>query len=327
MVQPGATFNLLNGIRPTLGDLDGDGVPEMLLGLVGGDWLVFDAPFPGTLVGELVSSGPVTIPASGGTLAFTALLTNPSYETVRARAKVVALLPNGREFNVTQRAITLAPGQTVSQAFSETTPPGAPTGAYSLRLYVDGYPVDSYGFTVTGGGPALRAEAEDASVLLTWAGSGRYEVQRLVGEAGLYESLGTVEGEGEIRFRTAPLAAGAHHFRIQPLAESKDAEAWAEPAEIDVVVGLTGAYHLSEVVPNPFRASGATFTLAVAEEQPVEIGVYDTLGRLVQSLHTGPLAASTHRFSVDGSGLAPGLYVVRVAGRDFTEIRTITLIR
>ena len=242
----------------------------------------------------------------------------------------MAVLPNGKRRTLFETEATLGAGKTGSKTFAEPVPSGAPAGTYTVRLEADGETIGGFEFVKQGVALAetLSADAHDASVLLTWSGAGRYQVQRLVGEAGLYESLGIVEGEGSLRFRTGPLAAGAHRFRVQPLAASPEAEAWTEAVDVEAVVGLTGPHRLSDIVPNPFGPSGATFSLAVSSDQEVEVGVYDALGREVRRLHTGPLASErAHRFEIDASGLAPGVYLVRVAGRDFAEARAVTLVR
>ena len=90
---------------------------------------------------------------------------------------------------------------------------------------------------------------------------------------------------------------------------------------------LPEGYALSEVYPNPFNPQ-ARFTLEVAETQPVLVELYDALGRRVATLHDGALAAGTaHAFTVDGRGLASGLYMVRATGETFTATRRVTLLK
>ena len=67
---------------------------------------------------------------------------------------------------------------------------------------------------------------------------------------------------------------------------------------------------LGPVAPNP--ASGAaTIAVAAPEAGPVEVSVYDALGRRVAHAREGR-PAGTHRVAVPVAGLAPGAYVVRV---------------
>ena len=67
---------------------------------------------------------------------------------------------------------------------------------------------------------------------------------------------------------------------------------------------------------NPFRGA-ARLTLALAEPQTVRAEAFDALGRRVAVLFDGAAPAGTLRLTLDGAGLAPGVYAVRVAaGRD-----------
>ena len=79
--------------------------------------------------------------------------------------------------------------------------------------------------------------------------------------------------------------------------------------------------------PNPVGAGAVTvpFTLAVAG--PVRLGVVDGLGREVAVLHDGPLAAGEHRVPLAVGGWAPGVYVVRLVAGRATETRTVVVAR
>src|SRR5690606_21123591 len=89
----------------------------------------------------------------------------------------------------------------------------------------------------------------------------------------------------------------------------------------------TEAYRLDAAYPNPF-SDEAVLRLSVRDAQTVRAEVYDALGRRVQVLHDGPLAAeTTHTLRVDGSGLANGVYVVRVTGEAFSATQKVMLLK
>ena len=94
------------------------------------------------------------------------------------------------------------------------------------------------------------------------------------------------------------------------------AEDGAEPGEASGLV----------VYPNPF-AGEATVVLSLAEASEVRVAVYDVLGREVAVLHDGRLAAGVHELSFEGSTMAPGLYVVRVAAGGRVATQRLTVIR
>jgi hypothetical protein len=95
--------------------------------------------------------------------------------------------------------------------------------------------------------------------------------------------------------------------------------------------GLAGgqpeALDLSEAYPNPFT-DGASFSLRTAAAQRVEVALYDAIGRRVEVLYAGPMAAGERRvLSVAGRDLPAGLYVCRAVGEGVTVSRTVSLSR
>ena len=71
---------------------------------------------------------------------------------------------------------------------------------------------------------------------------------------------------------------------------------------------------------------GARLTLALAETEAVRVEAFDLRGRRVATLWTGALAGGTsHAFEL--AELAPGAYVVRAAGADWTESLRVTVAR
>ncbi len=64
------------------------------------------------------------------------------------------------------------------------------------------------------------------------------------------------------------------------------------------------------VGPNPAGAA-TTVRLTLVEVSDVTVTVYDLLGRGVATPMQGTFTAGEHRASLDTSGLAPGVYVVR----------------
>jgi hypothetical protein len=62
--------------------------------------------------------------------------------------------------------------------------------------------------------------------------------------------------------------------------------------------------------PNPFTRA-TEIPLALPSPAAVDVAVYDALGRRVAVLSSGRLEAGEHALALDGSALAPGVYVVR----------------
>ncbi len=96
----------------------------------------------------------------------------------------------------------------------------------------------------------------------------------------------------------------------------------------DGVAGFAAAS--LRVVPNPVRGF-ARVELALHEPADVRADVVDVSGRLVTTLHSGPLSAGEHAFlwaGVDGSGraLGAGVYFVRVETAGRSLVRRVALV-
>ncbi|MFV1981347.1 MAG: choice-of-anchor B family protein, partial [Rhodothermia bacterium] len=84
---------------------------------------------------------------------------------------------------------------------------------------------------------------------------------------------------------------------------------------------------VSEAWPNPFNGR-TNVSVALVEPEEVSIVIYDALGRIVTTLHEGPLAGSRiHKFVWDSGNRAAGAYIIRIIGQSFEEVRSVTLLK
>ena len=178
------------------------------------------------------------------------------------------------------------------------------------------------------------AAATGADVALAWqtaseTANAGFDVERRA-EGGVFERLAFVEGAGTTaeaqayRFRDASLPAGRYTYRLRQI--DLDGTTAYSP-EVEVFVGVPGAYALGDASPNPATGS-VRFTLAVQRAQTVTVAVYDALGRQVAEVFEGPVEAQRAvEMSFDASGLPSGLYVYRAVGETFTAAKPVTVIR
>ncbi|MDX1420437.1 MAG: spondin domain-containing protein [Rubricoccaceae bacterium] len=75
------------------------------------------------------------------------------------------------------------------------------------------------------------------------------------------------------------------------------------------------AFRLDAPYPNP-TVGPVTISLHLADPQPVQVVVYDALGRRVAVLHEGSLPAGAHLLTLDTAALPRGVYVVRAVGTE-----------
>lgn len=109
------------------------------------------------------------------------------------------------------------------------------------------------------------------------------------------------------------------------------AHVWIEVVVREVTVSSEGGAQpqeivLSSVFPNPVAAS-AQVELNVASPQQVDVQIYNMLGQRVATAFQGMAPAGSSRVAIDGAELAPGMYVVRVLGEDFSMSRKFVVAR
>jgi hypothetical protein len=180
---------------------------------------------------------------------------------------------------------------------------------------------------------AFTATLDGSAATLAWATASEtnndgFSVERFV--AGGFEQIGFVPGAGttleaqSYTFTARDLEPGTHRFRLK---QTDYDGAFSYSPEVEVTVGMEGAYALSSAYPNPFGAS-TQMSLSVKAAQEVEVAAYDVLGRRVATLFLGAMEAGASRaLTLDAAPLAAGLYVIRAEGETFSATRTVTVVR
>ena len=135
------------------------------------------------------------------------------------------------------------------------------------------------------------------------------------GDSALVPAGTVTDGAGRPRIQGASVDAGAFEG-TEPVATA------GEGGVDERVPALT-----LSVAPNP-SGGRATVHLYIAETQRVEVTVYDVLGRLVATLHDGPVPArSSFTVAFDVTTLAPGSYAVRAASDSGVAMQRVVVIR
>lgn len=78
--------------------------------------------------------------------------------------------------------------------------------------------------------------------------------------------------------------------------------------------------------PNPFNPS-ITIPMTLTDAAPVEINIYDLLGRQVDRLDSGILPPGLHRLNWTASACGSGTYYLDIAAGDVRSIRKVVLMR
>jgi hypothetical protein len=192
---------------------------------------------------------------------------------------------------------------------------------------------------------SFESITQDADVHLSWstateANNAGFEIQRRMETAQInqtqeteiehWEVVGFVEGFGttteaqSYRFVDQNLNPGRYQYRLKQV--DYDGGFEFSPT-VEVNMSIPEGYFLSEMYPNPFNPS-TTFELVLDVPQEVRVSVYDLNGREVGVLFTGSMKEHiNYRFRLDASDLSSGVYLVRVAGQNFNDIRKAVLMK
>ena len=154
-----------------------------------------------------------------------------------------------------------------------------------------------------------------------------FAVQHAVGE-GSFERTGWVDGSGtttetqNYRFSVDDLSAGTHRFRLKQV----DLDGTAHYSEVNTLtIRPDGPVAIERVSPHPVQST-STVRLTARESGSVTVALYDVLGRRVQTVHDGQVAANQpEQFTINAGSLSAGTYFLRVTGESFTESQRITV--
>jgi hypothetical protein len=171
-------------------------------------------------------------------------------------------------------------------------------------------------------------------VLLKWetaseTGNAGFEVEIAVGSE-VFEPVAYVEGAGTTTERQAysyvvrDLDPGLQVFRLKQL----DLDGSFEFTEtVEATLTMPDEFVLEPAYPNPFNPS-TTVRFAVAQEQAVRVVLYDATGKSVRSLYEGTVGSNDMQtVNISGTGLATGVYMLRVEGDRFVTGQEIVFLK
>lgn len=125
-----------------------------------------------------------------------------------------------------------------------------------------------------------------------------------------------------------------YHWRVRAAASDLVSE-WSAVFTFTTETGVSAdvdeafipaAFGLGQNYPNPFQEI-TTISVDVPEHAHVLVQVFNVLGRNVQTLSEGSLAAGRHDLQLRAEGLPSGTYFVRTRSGQHSETRTMMLLR
>lgn len=159
---------------------------------------------------------------------------------------------------------------------------------------------------------------EDWQQLLTRTGGRAWGETRL--------SLAAFVGEADVRLRVGFQADGDNNglhigYFLDDLSLLNNAD-----TAVEEPLPMTQGFHLGQPWPNPFNPS-CRVELSLATAGVVDLALFNVLGQEVRRIHQGPLAAGSHLFTVEGEGMAAGLYLLRASTGNGQETRRLLLMK
>jgi hypothetical protein len=85
-------------------------------------------------------------------------------------------------------------------------------------------------------------------------------------------------------------------------------------------------FHLARAYPNPFTTA-TTIEYDLQQAAPVELALYDALGRRVRLLDLGGQPAGIHEITLDAEALPAGMYLYELRTPLAREARPLLLIK
>ena len=140
-----------------------------------------------------------------------------------------------------------------------------------------------------------------------------------------YDAVDSFNGSFTIEIDNI-VAAGEHGVEVTtPESYSFHGTTTEDNYTLENVPGVT------EIVgnyPNPFNpTTQIDFALADVNAGLVDVAVYDIQGRKVATLHHDVIAAGNHSYTFDASSLSSGQYFVRITAPNFSQTKTMTLLK
>ncbi|WP_103665104.1 DUF1501 domain-containing protein [Gracilimonas amylolytica] len=89
---------------------------------------------------------------------------------------------------------------------------------------------------------------------------------------------------------------------------------------------IPGTFKLEQNYPNPFNPT-TTISFSLPASTRVKLEVFDIQGRRINVLLNSELSAGSHRVRFDASRLASGVYLYKLDAGQFSESKTMTLIK
>jgi len=180
---------------------------------------------------------------------------------------------------------------------------------------------------------SFNASVDENTISLSWTtatetNNSGFEVERKSIYAD-WEKIGFIAGSGttteerSYSFRDNSIQSGSYSYRLKQIDYNGKFE---YSDEIEIVVDQPMDYSLEQNYPNPFNPT-TTIRFSLPEASIVKIKIFNALGEEVANLVNQVYEAGTNEFVFNASGLASGIYFLRMESGAFVSSKKITLLK
>jgi len=167
------------------------------------------------------------------------------------------------------------------------------------------------------------SETNNAGFAVQHRGPGQTSWQQ-IGFVDSKAAGGTATTPHTYRFDTAGLSAGTHRFRLNQV--DRTGQTHVHEA-VRVNLEMQTSIALGTPAPNPVRGQ-ATVSFRVRDAKETTVTLYNALGQNVRTVYRGtPSAGERHKARIDASTLSSGLYVLQLQSGGHTRIQRFTVVR
>jgi hypothetical protein len=179
---------------------------------------------------------------------------------------------------------------------------------------------------------SFSANYSNGAVILKWTTATEtnnqgFEIQRK--SSADFETLGFVNGNGtttqsqSYSFSDNEVGGGTYSYRLKQV-DFNGTFSYSNEIEVDVASPLT--FSLSQNYPNPFNPT-TKINYSIPFDSKVTISVYTVTGELVAELVNENVVAGSHSVDFNGSNLASGMYIYKMAAGNFTQTNKMILLK
>lgn len=180
---------------------------------------------------------------------------------------------------------------------------------------------------------SFTSTVNNRDVTLNWTtqtetNNSGFEIERSIN--GVWANAGFVAGNGNTTlshsysFTDRGLNIGTYSYRLKQIDYNGAFE--YHNLTNEVIIGAPSTYSLSQNYPNPFNPS-TVINYQLPKAGDVNITVYDLSGKEVKSLVNGKQEAGFYSVNLNASSLSSGVYFYTIRTNDFTNTKSMLLVK